>query len=54
MEKFVISEKERFFENAKPYNDLPPSFDKININPGIDKKIQKRNNLPNSLKSESL
>ena len=50
MEKFVISEKEIFFENASPYTDLAPSLEKININPGIDKKIQKRNNLKNSLK----
>ena len=54
MEKFVISEKETFFENARPYIDLSPSFDKININPGIDKKMQKRNNLLNSFKLESL
>ena len=54
MEKFVISEKEIFFENANPYIDLAPSPDKTNINPGIDKKTQKRNNLLNSLKLESL
>ena len=36
MEKFVISEKEIFFENANPYIDLAPWPDKTNRNPGID------------------
>ena len=54
MEKFVINEKEIFFENDNPYIDLSPSPDKIKINPGIDKKIQKINKLIKSLKAKLL